>query len=615
MSGTQFKRKKQHKKPLALSYFGIGMVGETRDAHHGTLLRSSYQYGASFICKIGGKHTKHTMRDTDTTKAWCYIPVFSYPSVEKLANCAPYSCPWVACVDAPGGTPLKDFKHPPRALYLFPGDDKGLLKSMLTKCKYHVMPPRSQHYSGTDLTTSPIFGTMVLYDRYMKENANKLGQPDRFENANKKRRVADSVQTTGAKISSIAEAGKIEVIDQWKEGEDNYYDFENVLHLKKDSGKLLRYLEKNEDNCCLAISTTHAYKNRLVVYMRLVHRLNVVAHSNELCIFSFKIPNQQGDSDREQKKKNLTALGKLCQDSVPLRGIDYCGVIQKVSNGFEDIRKLVLDHNKAQGERTCVYRIQTRPNSLAGKIIPLLPEEIMLNPKDFTHVIYVAAHDFGSFEGKDSILKYFLGIVDRKHNYSTSIGSSSGLSFFRQPKISRAYYKLYELDKRGLVDFRGETESSRAPLAIDIGASPGGWTEFLVEKNNRTVLAIDPGTMDTELLKNSKVIHVNKKIEDSLSIIDSYARNTSNFFLDMIVCDMNMDPRDSARVCNKVFKYLGKNGILILTIKLVLRGKTMYKSLMLDTVKMLVGAGYKVDKTVWLFANGRHERTLIAHKD
>ena len=28
------------------------------------------------------------------------------------------------------------------------------------------------------------------------------------------------------------------------------------------------------------------------------------------------------------------------------------------------------------------------------------------------------------------------------------------------------------------------------------------------------------------------------------------------------------------------------------------------QELMLDTVKMLVGAGYKVDKTVWLFAMG-----------
>ena len=104
---------------------------------------------------------------------------------------------------------------------------------------------------------------------------------------------------------------------------------------------------------------------------------------------------------------------------MPLRGIDHCGVIQKVSNGFEDICKLVLDHNSTG--RVHAFIAFKQDQTLAGKIIPLLPEKIMLNPKDFTHVIYVAAHDFGSFEGKDSILKYFLGIVDRKHNYSTSI--------------------------------------------------------------------------------------------------------------------------------------------------------------------------------------------------
>ena len=106
---------------------------------------------------------------------------------------------------------------------------------------------------------------------------------------------------------------------------------------------------------------------------------------------------------------------------MPLRGIDYCGVIQKVSKWLlEDICKLVLDHNKAQGIEHAFIAFK-QDQTLAGKIIPLLPEEIMLNPKDFTHVIYVAAHDFGSFGASDSILKYFLGIVDRKHNYSTSI--------------------------------------------------------------------------------------------------------------------------------------------------------------------------------------------------
>ena len=169
---TQIVLHQSHHSSSSSSYFGVGIVGETKDAHHGTLLRSSYQYGASFICTIGGKHSKHTMRDTDTSKAWCYIPIFSYPTVEKLTNCAPYNCPWVACIDGPGGIPLNEFKHPQRALYLFPGDDDTLLQTILPKCKFHISPPRSTKYKGAELTTSPIFGSMVL-KTHVKENSYK----------------------------------------------------------------------------------------------------------------------------------------------------------------------------------------------------------------------------------------------------------------------------------------------------------------------------------------------------------------------------------------------------------------------------------------------------------
>lgn len=182
---------KKDTKTIASSYFGVGIVGGTKDAHHGTLLRSSYQYGASFICTVGGKHYKHTMRDTDTSKAWCYIPVFSYPSVEKLKNCAPYDCPWVACFDGPGGTPLKEFKHPKRALYLFPGDDTLLLQKILPNCRYHILPPRSSHYNEIELTTSPILGSMVLYDRYAKQNLSKIDG----------KRKANQIPSTNSKSS------------------------------------------------------------------------------------------------------------------------------------------------------------------------------------------------------------------------------------------------------------------------------------------------------------------------------------------------------------------------------------------------------------------------------
>ena len=158
-------------------------------------------------------------------------------------------------------------------------------------------------------------------------------------------------------------------------------------------------------------------------------------------------------------------------------------------------------------------------------------------------------------------------------------------------------------------------ENKIISLAIDIGASPGGWTEFLVEKQNRMVLAIDPGNMDEKLMKNPNVIHINKKMEDSMEIINSYASNTSKYSLDMIVCDMNMDPRDSARICSQVVPYLKTNGILILTIKLVLHGKKMYEEFLNETSILLSNAGYKTVKELWLFANGRHERTLIAYKE
>ena len=215
-----------------------------------------------------------------------------------------------------------------------------------------------------------------------------------------------------------------------------------------------------------------------------------------------------------------------------------------------------------------------------------------------------------------SLLKYFVGIVDKQYNYSTSNGSKLGLKFFEKPKISRAYYKLYELEKRNLVKFTDlNTINNNAKLlAIDIGASPGGWTEFLVEKQNRMVLAIDPGHIDEKLMSNPNVIHINKKIEESLDLINSYASNIDQFSLDMIVCDMNMDPRESARMCSKVAKYLRTNGILILTIKLVLHGKKMYEEFLNETSKILSFAGYRPIKVLWLFANGRHERTLIAHK-
>ena len=649
------------------SYFGVGIVGETKDAHHGTLLRSSYQYGASFICTIGGKHSKHTMRDTDTSKAWCYIPIFSYPTVEKLTNCAPYNCPWVACIDGPGGIPLNEFKHPQRALYLFPGDDDTLLQTILPKCKFHISPPRSTKYKGAELTTSPIFGSMVLYDRHVKENSYKqlLNIDSASKNHKRKAATNNNNQVSLQKKNRKKKGNNTMMMDvdndddkdedetsihSVREWEEKYYNYKNVLHVNKEKEKTLNHLEQNQMKHYIAIWTNHAYKNRLAVYLRDIYNLYIVAHSNQLCIFNSvrNNNNNNNDDNNNNVNENYTTLEKLCHDSLPLRAMKFCIIYNHIVDNTNQICQLIVNHydsiNNSNNNNTkdnnsnkkIVYRIQTRPNTLTNKIIPLLPDKIELNPKVFTHVIYIALQDFSikstDTTNKDNnnntsllLLKYFVGIVDKKFNYSTSNGSKLGLKFFEKPKISRAYYKLHELEQRKLVQFvntnnmnnnnNNANESKIISLAIDIGASPGGWTEFLVEKQNRMVLAIDPGNMDEKLMKNPNVIHINKKMEDSMEIINSYASNTSKYSLDMIVCDMNMDPRDSARICSQVVPYLKTNGILILTIKLVLHGKKMYEEFLNETSILLSNAGYKTVKELWLFANGRHERTLIAYKE
>ena len=123
------------------------------------------------------------------------------------------------------------------------------------------------------------------------------------------------MQTTDA-VSSTVEAGKSKSLTSGKK-EKITTMISRMYCMKKDSGKLFRYLEKNEGNCCLAISTTHAYKNRLVVYM--IASIKCGCAPNDL--YSAAEVRSNRVIARVLERKNLATLGKLCKDSVPLRGL------------------------------------------------------------------------------------------------------------------------------------------------------------------------------------------------------------------------------------------------------------------------------------------------------
>jgi tRNA G18 (ribose-2'-O)-methylase SpoU len=69
---------------------------------------------------------------------------------------------WV-CIEM-GGTPLDEFVHPPRALYILGSEDNGVSSMLRSACKHVIELPavRSESFNVA------VAGTMVMYDRYVK---------------------------------------------------------------------------------------------------------------------------------------------------------------------------------------------------------------------------------------------------------------------------------------------------------------------------------------------------------------------------------------------------------------------------------------------------------------
>eukprot|EP00966_Prymnesium_polylepis_P085538 1980378-Prymnesium_polylepis.1 len=66
-----------------------------------------------------------------------------------------------------GGTPLDEFEHPDRAVYLLGAEDTGLPKSVVHACHQHVALP-AERYESYNVAMA---GSIVMYDRIAKERA------------------------------------------------------------------------------------------------------------------------------------------------------------------------------------------------------------------------------------------------------------------------------------------------------------------------------------------------------------------------------------------------------------------------------------------------------------
>lgn len=146
----------------------------------------------------------------------------------------------------------------------------------------------------------------------------------------------------------------------------------------------------------------------------------------------------------------------------------------------------------------------------------------------------------------------FLGLSPTYLNLSDWAG---GVRRFarEEGQISRAEFKLLEALEVFRIDLppRG--------VALDLGAAPGGWTRVLRQRE-QFVTAVDPAELDPRLADDKAVRHKRMTAEEYL------ADEPDEF--DLIVNDMRMDARDSARLMVAYAKQLYRHGLALMTFKL-----------------------------------------------
>jgi 23S rRNA U2552 (ribose-2'-O)-methylase RlmE/FtsJ len=188
-----------------------------------------------------------------------------------------------------------------------------------------------------------------------------------------------------------------------------------------------------------------------------------------------------------------------------------------------------------------VVRIHTFPPQLAAKISPallqpgILPADIDFSPKDFTHVLSVVQLT-GEYTYYMTGLRRDALVLRNDRVASTiptSIPITSELSMTDSTSnhICRAYFKLSEAltrsSKRELLTIQGK-------VALDCGASPGGWTKYLVEQGASHVYSIDPGALDPSILELDGVSHMATTYQEAILKLQQ-----DGVTCDILVSDMN----------------------------------------------------------------------------
>ncbi|WP_342435732.1 SAM-dependent methyltransferase [Paenibacillus sp. FSL L8-0436] len=187
----------------------------------------------------------------------------------------------------------------------------------------------------------------------------------------------------------------------------------------------------------------------------------------------------------------------------------------------------------------------------------------------------------------------YAGVSRPEDNLSSWNG---GMIRFRKEdgQISRAKFKLMEAEKEFAIPF------SSFRNAVDIGASPGGWTSFLLERGLK-VTAVDPALMH-ESLRNQPGLKILRKNAGEVKFRENE--------FDLLVCDMSWSPKLMAKLVTGLLHSLTPGGTAVVTVKLMHKKPL---AMIKEIISMFEGERMQIQRAKQLFHN-RDEITLYMIK-
>ena len=141
-------------------FAAVALHRPSRPENIGGVLRAAAVYGVALVVLGGGTLPPHPLgHPTDTTQAWRRIPVVLS---DEVLTVLPDQCVPVAVERVAEATPLPEFEHPERAMYLFGPENGSLDEAILERCTEVVSIP------GHVCSNLAAAVNVTLYDRTAK---------------------------------------------------------------------------------------------------------------------------------------------------------------------------------------------------------------------------------------------------------------------------------------------------------------------------------------------------------------------------------------------------------------------------------------------------------------